>query len=84
MRQSVESKNPSDSTLLQHEDPTQSGRQRMEDIGGNQWLVEALQPAPYRFSDGVVLILAEKRPCAAGSTSRCFILISELLPQPAG
>lgn len=56
----------------------------MEDIGGNQWLVEALQPAPYRFSDGVVLILAEKRPCAAGSTSRCFILISELLPQPAG
>jgi hypothetical protein len=59
---------------------------------GNAWRISVAingwwklySSAPYRFSDGVVLILAENRPCAAGSTSRCFILISELLPQPAG
>ena len=49
MRQSVGSKGASDSTLLQHEDTTQNGRQRLEDIGGNQWLLKALQLSSLSF-----------------------------------
>src|SRR5207249_684428 len=29
----------------------------------------------YRFSEGIVLILAENLACATGSTGRCFILV---------
>jgi hypothetical protein len=34
---------------LQHEDTTQNGRQCMEDIGGNQWLLGALQLSSLSF-----------------------------------
>src|SRR6266852_7514546 len=38
-----------------------------------KWFLEPL--SAYRFSEGIVLILAENLACATGSTGRCFILV---------
>jgi hypothetical protein len=38
--------------------------------------------APYRFSGGIILILAENRPCAAESTGRfCTFVLAGSFPK---